>query len=101
MLWLLGVQMAYVFGLITFVLNFVPNLGPLIATCLPMPLVIFDPGEPPGFRLPRRVCFGVGDAGTGYVLLSLVMVVMVALVVVVVVVVLVLMLFSRSFLAII
>lgn len=47
MLWLLGVQMAYVFGIITFVLNFIPNLGPLIATFLPMPLVIFDPGEKP------------------------------------------------------
>ncbi|CAM9651259.1 unnamed protein product [Ectocarpus sp. 12 AP-2014] len=43
MLWVLGVQMAYVFGIITFVLNFVPNLGPMIATFLPMPLVIFDP----------------------------------------------------------
>lgn len=43
-LWVLGVQMAYVFGIITFVLNFVPNLGPMIATFLPMPLVIFDPG---------------------------------------------------------
>eukprot|EP00903_Cladosiphon_okamuranus_P016652 g15355.t1 len=42
-LWVLGVQMAYVFGIITFVLNFVPNLGPMIATFLPMPLVIFDP----------------------------------------------------------
>lgn len=45
MLWVLGVQMAYVFGIITFVLNFIPNLGPMIATFLPMPLVIFDPGE--------------------------------------------------------
>lgn len=44
-LWVLGVQMAYVFGIITFVLNFVPNLGAMIATFLPMPLVIFDPGE--------------------------------------------------------
>ena len=45
MLWLLGVQMAHVFGFATFVLNFVPTLGPLIATALPMPIVIFDPGE--------------------------------------------------------
>ena len=37
--------MPHVFGLITFALNFVPNLGPLIATFLPMPLVIFDPGK--------------------------------------------------------
>ena len=47
MLWLLEVQMPHVFGLITFALNFVPNLGPLIATFLPMPLVIFDPGKNP------------------------------------------------------
>lgn len=44
-LWLLGVHMAHVFGLITFAVNFVPNLGPLIATFLPMPLIVFDPGE--------------------------------------------------------
>lgn len=43
-LWVLGVQMAYVFGIITFVLNFIPNLGPMIATFLPMPLVVLDPG---------------------------------------------------------
>ena len=45
MLWLLGVQMAYVFGIVTSMLSFVPNLGPLIATVLPIPLVIFDSGE--------------------------------------------------------
>lgn len=44
-LWLLGVDMVYVFGIATFALHFIPNLGPLIATFLPMPLVIFDPGE--------------------------------------------------------
>ncbi len=48
-LWVLGVQLAYVFGLITFVLNFIPNLGAMIATFLPMPLVVFDPGELAGF----------------------------------------------------
>ena len=37
--------MAYVFGFVTFVLSFVPNLGSLIATVLPMRLVIFDPGK--------------------------------------------------------
>lgn len=44
-LWLLGVSVAHVFGLVTFGLHFVPNLGPLVATVLPMPLVILDPGE--------------------------------------------------------
>ena len=45
MLWLLGVQMTYVFGIVTFVLSFVPNFRPLIATALPMPFIIFDPAE--------------------------------------------------------
>ena len=45
MLWLLGVQMAYVFGIVTSMLSFVPNLWPVVATVLPIPLVIFDSGE--------------------------------------------------------
>jgi predicted PurR-regulated permease PerM len=42
-LWGLEVEMAWVFGLITFVLNFLPNIGPLVATLLPMPIVVLDP----------------------------------------------------------
>eukprot|EP00752_Nemacystus_decipiens_P006142 g5540.t1 len=65
-LWVLGVQMAYVFGIITFVLNFVPNLGAMIATFLPMPLVIFDPdmshlNQVLAFALPTTAHLVVGN----------------------------------------
>lgn len=41
---LVGVDLAWVFGLLSFVLNFIPNVGPLVATLLPMPMVLLDPG---------------------------------------------------------
>ena len=42
-LWLFGVPMAFTFGVLAFLLNFVPNVGPLIASLLPVPLIILDP----------------------------------------------------------
>ncbi|CAN0147038.1 unnamed protein product, partial [Hapterophycus canaliculatus] len=65
-LWVLGVQMAYVFGIVTFVLTFVPNLGPMIATFLPMPLVVLDPDMSPlnqllAFVLPTTVHLVFGN----------------------------------------
>ncbi len=42
-LWLFGVPMAFTFGVLAFLLNFVPNVGPLIASLLPIPLIILDP----------------------------------------------------------
>lgn len=41
---LFGVPMAFTFGVMAFLLNFVPNVGPIVASLLPIPLVIFDPG---------------------------------------------------------
>lgn len=45
-IWLLlhviGVDMASIFGLITFFLNFIPEIGPFIAMLLPLPAVLFD-----------------------------------------------------------
>lgn len=41
---LCGVQLAMVFGLLAFMLNFVPCVGSLIATLLPIPLIILDDG---------------------------------------------------------
>ncbi len=43
-LWLLGVQPALVFGLLAMLLNFIPNIGSFIATLLPLPMVLLDPG---------------------------------------------------------
>ena len=40
---LFGVPMAFTFGVLAFLLNFVPNVGPLVASLLPVPLIILNP----------------------------------------------------------
>ena len=40
---LLGVDLALVFGLLAFLLNFIPSIGSIIATLLPLPVVIVSP----------------------------------------------------------
>lgn len=42
-LYLFGVPMAFTFGVLAFLLNFVPNIGPLAASLLPIPLILLDP----------------------------------------------------------
>jgi AI-2 transport protein TqsA len=37
---MLGLHMAFVFGLLTFLLNFIPSIGSVIATILPLPLAM-------------------------------------------------------------
>ncbi len=39
----LGVDLALVFGLFAFLLNFIPNIGSIIATLLPLPVVLVSP----------------------------------------------------------
>lgn len=39
----LGVEMAFVFGFFTFVLNFVPTIGSVVATLLPLPIILVSP----------------------------------------------------------
>ncbi len=41
-LWLFGVPLAFVFGFLAFLLNFIPNIGPLISTILPVPFLVLD-----------------------------------------------------------
>jgi len=38
-----GLQLALVFGVLTFALNFIPNIGMLLSVVLPMPLVVLEP----------------------------------------------------------
>jgi AI-2 transport protein TqsA len=42
-LWFLGVDLAMVFGLFAFLLNFIPSIGSIIATLLPLPVVLMSP----------------------------------------------------------
>ncbi|KAA5539108.1 AI-2E family transporter [Roseiconus nitratireducens] len=42
-LWLFGVPMALSFGVLAFLLNFIPNIGPIVASLLPVPLILLDP----------------------------------------------------------
>jgi len=39
---LVGVKFAFAFGFIAFLLNFIPTVGPLAATLLPLPVVLLD-----------------------------------------------------------
>jgi AI-2 transport protein TqsA len=39
----LGVDLALVFGLFAFLLNFIPSIGSIIATLLPLPMVLVNP----------------------------------------------------------
>ena len=40
---ILGIDLALVFGLLAFLLNFIPSVGSLIATLLPLPVVVVSP----------------------------------------------------------
>ena len=39
----LGVNMAHLFGVITFLGNYIPNVGAVVATVVPLPVVVLDP----------------------------------------------------------
>jgi AI-2 transport protein TqsA len=41
-LWLLDVDLAVVFGLMAFLFNFIPSIGSILATLLPLPVVVLD-----------------------------------------------------------
>ena len=62
----LQLDLAFLVGLITFVANFVPNVGAIFATLLPMPLILLDPAVSVGVRalaflLPLLVHTTVGN----------------------------------------
>ena len=59
-LWLCSVPMAALFGLLSFLLNFIPNLGSMIAVALPLPLVLVEPSMQPYEKVrsahPETIC---------------------------------------------
>lgn len=42
-LWVFGVDLAMVFALLAFLLNFIPSIGSIIGTLLPLPMVLLNP----------------------------------------------------------
>ncbi|MCA8995644.1 MAG: AI-2E family transporter [Planctomycetaceae bacterium] len=59
-LWFFGVPMAVAFGMLAFLLNFIPNLGPIIASVLPLPLIILHPGAGIGWMaMVIAITFGI------------------------------------------
>jgi AI-2 transport protein TqsA len=40
---LLGVEFAWVFGLLAFLLNFIPSIGAIVASLLPLPVILLSP----------------------------------------------------------
>lgn len=42
-LWLFGVPMALTFGVLAFLLNYIPNVGPIVASVLPIPFILLEP----------------------------------------------------------
>jgi AI-2 transport protein TqsA len=62
----LGVQFAWIFGFLTFLLNFIPNVGSIIATLLPLPVVLLTPDMPAAVQvlavaLPGAIQFVIGS----------------------------------------
>ena len=53
-LWLFGVPLAVVFGVLAFLLNFIPNIGPLISTMLPVPFLVLNSSMSPTMAI---LCF--------------------------------------------
>ncbi len=65
-LWMLGVELAMVFGLLAFLLNFIPNIGSVVSTLLPMPVVLLSPelsapAKLMAFIVPGFIQFMVGN----------------------------------------
>lgn len=63
---ILGVPLAMVFGLLAFLLNFIPSVGSVLATLAPLPVVIMSPEVSPptaaaAIAIPGAIQFGLGN----------------------------------------
>lgn len=61
----LGLNLAGMFGVLTFLLNFIPSIGSLVAVLLPLPILLLDFGFGVkaiiGIVIPSIIQFGVGN----------------------------------------
>ena len=65
-LWFLEIDLALVFGLFAFLLNFIPSIGSIIATLLPLPIVVMSPDVSfatavLAIAVPGAIQFGIGN----------------------------------------
>ncbi|MHC4444304.1 MAG: AI-2E family transporter [Planctomycetota bacterium] len=63
---LLGVEFAWMFGFLAFLLNFIPNIGSIIATLLPLPVILLNPELSPAIwilaiAIPMAIQFVIGN----------------------------------------
>ncbi|MEO2169943.1 MAG: AI-2E family transporter [bacterium] len=63
---LLGVELALAFGLFAFLLNFIPTIGSVISTVLPLPILLLNPEIGWGvgaaaILIPGSIHFGIGN----------------------------------------
>lgn len=63
---LVGVRYAVTFGAIAFLLNFIPNIGSIVATFLPLPVVLLSPeisstGKLLAITIPGAIQFSIGS----------------------------------------
>lgn len=60
-----GVKLAFMFGVLSFLLNFIPNFGSIIAVALPLPVILLQFGLgwqlPVGLGLPAVIQFSIGN----------------------------------------
>jgi len=64
---ILGVKLAMVFGLLAFLLNFIPSIGSVVSTLLPLPVILLMSPELSGFAklmaflIPGAIQFAIGS----------------------------------------